>query len=66
MNGDAFKGIEKLEMGLWKAADNFCASPKLTSSDYSMSVLGVISLGYTANRLEVLCAGSKRNCCCRA
>jgi hypothetical protein len=40
---DAFKDIEKLEKDLWEAADNLRANSKLTSSDYFMPVLGVIS-----------------------
>ena len=40
---DAFQNIEKLEADLWEAADNLRANSKLTSSDYFMPVLGVIS-----------------------
>src|SRR5881398_1428873 len=52
MNNDAFRGIERLEDDLWKAADNLRANSKLTSSDYFMPVLGVIFLRHAANRFE--------------
>jgi type I restriction enzyme M protein len=49
---DGFKDIEKFETSLWEAADNLRANSKLTSSDYFMSVLGVIFLRHAANRFE--------------
>jgi type I restriction enzyme M protein len=52
MPNDAFKDIEKLESGLWEAADNLRANSKLTSSDYFMPVLGIIFLRHAANRFE--------------
>ena len=52
MNRDAFQDIEKLEAGLWEAADNLRTNSKLTSSDYFMPVLGVIFLRHAANRFE--------------
>src|SRR5687768_11838943 len=53
MNGGVFKDIDKLEAGLWSAADNLRANSKLTSSDYFLPVLGIIFLRYAANRYQV-------------
>src|SRR5438067_12470943 len=44
--------IEQFESDLWEAADNLRANSKLTSSDYFMSVLGVIFLRHAANRFD--------------
>lgn len=38
------KDIEKLESRLWEAADQLRANSKLTASQYSMPVLGLIFL----------------------
>ncbi len=50
MNGDEFRGIERLEASLWDAADNLRANSKLTAGEYCMPVLGVIFLRHATNR----------------
>ena len=42
--------IEKLEKHLWEAADQLRANSKLSSSEYSMPVLGLIFLRHAYNR----------------
>lgn len=44
--------IEKLENRLWEAADQLRANSKLTSSEYSMPVLGLIFLRHAFNRFQ--------------
>ena len=51
MTGDALQNIEQIEFSFWKAADQLRANSKLTSSEYTMPVLGVIFLRHAANRL---------------
>ena len=50
MTGNALHNIEQIEASLWEAADQLRANSKLTSSEYSMPVLGVIFLRHAANR----------------
>jgi type I restriction enzyme M protein len=50
MTGNALQNIEQIESSLWEAADQLRANSKLTSSEYSMPVLGVIFLRHAANR----------------
>ena len=50
MNHNQLQNIERLEDGLWEAADNLRANSKLTSSEYCMPVLGVIFLRHATNR----------------
>ena len=50
MTGNALQNIEQIESALWEAADQLRANSKLTSSEYSMPVLGVIFLRHAANR----------------
>lgn len=42
--------IKKIENDLWEAADQLRANSKLTASEYSMPVLGLIFLRYAYNR----------------
>ena len=42
--------IKKIENDLWEAADQLRANSKLTASEYSMPVLGIIFLRYAYNR----------------
>ena len=42
--------ITALEKRLWEAADQLRANSKLTQTEYSMSVLGLIFLRYAYNR----------------
>src|SRR5947209_16929042 len=44
--------IEQLEGRLWRAADQLRANSKLTASEYSMPVLGLIFLRHAFNRFE--------------
>ena len=44
------KHLRKLEAELWKAADQLRANSKLTASEYSMPVLGLIFLRHAYNR----------------
>jgi len=46
--------IKKLENDLWEAADQLRANSKLTASEYSMPVLGLIFLRHAFNRLIVV------------
>ena len=42
--------IKKIEGDLWEAADQLRANSKLTASEYSMPVLGLIFLRHAYNR----------------
>lgn len=44
------KQLKKLEAELWRAADQLRANSKLTASEYSMPVLGLIFLRHAYNR----------------
>lgn len=44
------KQLTKLEAELWRAADQLRANSKLTASEYSMPVLGLIFLRHAYNR----------------
>lgn len=44
--------IQQLENKLWEAADQLRANSKLTASEYSMPVLGLIFLRHASNRFE--------------
>jgi type I restriction enzyme M protein len=46
------KQLKKLEVELWKAADQLRANSKLTASEYSMPVLGLIFLRHAYNRFQ--------------
>ena len=46
------KQLTKLEAELWKAADQLRANSKLTASEYSMPVLGLIFLRHAYNRFH--------------
>ncbi|MFA7026284.1 MAG: type I restriction-modification system subunit M N-terminal domain-containing protein, partial [Candidatus Cloacimonadaceae bacterium] len=46
------KALRKLENNLWKAADQLRANSKLTASEYSMPVLGLIFLRHAFNRFS--------------
>ncbi|TAE23878.1 MAG: SAM-dependent DNA methyltransferase, partial [Candidatus Kapaibacterium sp.] len=46
------KQLRRLENDLWKAADQLRANSKLTASEYSMPVLGLIFLRHAFNRFQ--------------
>lgn len=46
------KQLRKLETELWRAADQLRANSKLTASEYSMPVLGLIFLRHAFNRFR--------------
>jgi type I restriction enzyme M protein len=46
------KELRKLEAELWRAADQLRANSKLTASEYSMPVLGLIFLRHAYNRFQ--------------
>ncbi|CUU48429.1 N-6 DNA methylase [Clostridium beijerinckii] len=46
--------IKKIENDLWEAADQLRANSKLTASEYSMPVLGIIFLRYAYNRFLIV------------
>ncbi|MEO6230878.1 MAG: class I SAM-dependent DNA methyltransferase [Ferruginibacter sp.] len=46
------KQLKKLEIELWRAADQLRANSKLTASEYSMPVLGLIFLRHAFNRFQ--------------
>lgn len=46
------KQLRKLEAELWRAADQLRANSKLTASEYSMPVLGLIFLRHAQNRFQ--------------
>lgn len=46
------KQLRKLETELWRAADQLRANSKLTASEYSMPVLGLIFLRHAYNRFK--------------
>lgn len=48
------ENIKKLENDLWEAADQLRANSKLTASEYSMPVLGLIFLRHAYNRFLVV------------
>ncbi|MDD4223898.1 MAG: N-6 DNA methylase [Candidatus Cloacimonetes bacterium] len=53
--------IKKLENDLWEAADQLRANSKLTASEYSMPVLGLIFLRHAYNRFIVVKAEIEKN-----
>ncbi len=44
--------LRKLEAEMWRAADQLRANSKLTASEYSMPVLGLIFLRHAYNRFQ--------------
>ena len=44
------ENIDRIESRLWEAADQLRANSKLTSTEYSMPVLGFIFLRHAYNR----------------
>ena len=46
------KQLRKLEAELWRAADQLRANSKLTATEYSMPVLGLIFLRHAYNRFQ--------------
>lgn len=46
--------IKKIESDLWEAADQLRANSKLTASEYSMPVLGLIFLRHAYNRFLIV------------
>jgi type I restriction enzyme M protein len=55
------KQLRKLEAELWRAADQLRANSKLTASEYSMPVLGLIFLRHAYNRFQKVKSGSGKN-----
>jgi type I restriction enzyme M protein len=53
--------ITKLEKRLWEAADQLRANSKLTQTEYSMPVLGLIFLRYAYNRFLLVKEEIKKN-----
>jgi type I restriction enzyme M protein len=51
---DAVQDITKLEGDLWEAADQLRANSKLTATEYSMPVLGLIFLRHAFNRFTAV------------
>lgn len=49
-----FQELKQLEDDLWEAADQLRANSKLTASEYSMPVLGLIFLRHATNRFHAL------------
>ncbi|MCX8745857.1 N-6 DNA methylase [Snodgrassella sp. B3800] len=49
-----FEELKQLEYDLWEAADQLRANSKLTASEYSMPVLGLIFLRHATNRFNEL------------
>lgn len=49
-----FEELKQLEDNLWEAADQLRANSKLTASEYSMPVLGLIFLRHATNRFNEL------------
>jgi len=45
-----YQELKQLENDLWEAADQLRANSKLTASDYSMPVLGLIFLRHANTR----------------
>ena len=45
-------GLHELEADLWEAADQLRANSKLTATEYTMPILGLIFLRHAANRFE--------------
>lgn len=69
-----YQELKLLEDDLWEAADQLRANSKLTASEYSMPVLGLIFLRHATTRFHALlpdvekavatpCAMPKRRCC---
>ena len=54
------KQLRKLEAELWRAADQLRANSKLTASEYSMPVLGLIFLRHAYNRFIVVKAAVEK------
>ena len=55
------KQLRKLEAELWRAADQLRANSKLTASEYSMPVLGLIFLRHAFNRFQKVKVGLEKN-----
>ena len=55
------KQLRQLEAELWKAADQLRANSKLTASEYSMPVLGLIFLRHAFNRFEKVKINIEKN-----
>jgi len=55
------KQLRKLENELWRAADQLRANSKLTASEYSMPVLGLIFLRHAYNRFLKVKEGIEAN-----
>lgn len=53
--------ITRLEKRLWEACDDLRANSKLTQTEYSMPVLGLIFLRYAYNRFLMVEEEIKKN-----
>ena len=54
MTDHSLQDIQKIESSLWEAADQLRANSKLTSSEYCMPILGIISLRHATNRYNAV------------
>ena len=52
-----YQELKQLEDDLWEAADQLRANSKLTASEYSMPVLGLIFLRHATTRFKELLPG---------
>ena len=48
------ENIAEIENSLWEAADQLRANSKLTATEYSMPVLGLIFLRFAYNRFVII------------
>jgi type I restriction enzyme M protein len=58
--------LKQLEDDLWEAADQLRANSKLTASEYSMPVLGLIFLRHATTRFKELLPGIEASIPARA
>ena len=61
-----FQELKQLEDDLWEAADQLRANSKLTASEYSMPVLGLIFLRHATTRFDALLPAIEQSVSARA
>ena len=61
-----YQELKLLEDDLWEAADQLRANSKLTASEYSMPVLGLIFLRHATTRFNALLSDIEKNIPARA
>ena len=61
-----YQELKQLEDDLWEAADQLRANSKLTASEYSMPVLGLIFLRHATTRFNELLPGIEQSIPARA